>query len=74
MIDAGIYDAERMEVKSGLSPEDQVITTWSNELNDGAEVLVKNDDASAGTTEATAETTASLKNLVEAAKELRNEN
>lgn len=59
MIDAGIYDAERMEVKSGLSPEDQVITTWSNELNDGAEVLVKNDDASAGTTEATAETTAS---------------
>lgn len=58
-IEAGIYDSERMEVKSGLTPEDQVIITWSNELNDGAEVLVKGDTASEVTTEANAETTAS---------------
>ena len=39
MIESGIYDSERMEVKSGLEPDNQVITSWSNELVDGAEVL-----------------------------------
>ena len=34
MIEAGIYDAQTMEVKSGLTAGDQVITTWSNELVD----------------------------------------
>ena len=40
MIEAGIYDAQTMEVKSGLTAGDQVITTWSNELVDGQEVLL----------------------------------
>ncbi|MBT9778343.1 efflux RND transporter periplasmic adaptor subunit [Clostridium sp. MCC353] len=57
MIEAGIYDKEKMEVKSGLSPEDQVIYTWSNELNDGAEVLVKDADASETTESTETETT-----------------
>lgn len=40
MIESGIYDSQRMEVKSGLKPGSQVITSWSNELVDGAEVLL----------------------------------
>ena len=44
MIEAGIYDAQTMEVKSGLTAGDQVITTWSNELVDGQEVLLDSDN------------------------------
>ena len=40
-IETGIYDRERMEVISGLADDSQVITTWSNELVDGAQVLEK---------------------------------
>ena len=39
-----IYDAQTMEVKSGLTAGDQVITTWSNELVDGQEVLIDSDN------------------------------
>ena len=38
--EAGIYDSDRMEVISGLSPEALVITSWSNELFDGAAVIL----------------------------------
>ena len=33
-IEAGIYDDENMEVKSGLTSDSQVIVSWSNELVD----------------------------------------
>ena len=46
-IESGIYDSERMEVLSGLTADSQVITSWSNELMDGAEVVL----ASEGTAE-----------------------
>ncbi len=46
MIESGIYDAQRMEVKSGLDEGSQVITSWSNELIDGAEVLIEELDES----------------------------
>lgn len=48
MIESGIYDSERMEVKSGLEPDSQVITSWSNELVDGAEVLLDEAQQEAG--------------------------
>lgn len=38
-IETGIYDAEYMEVKSGLKGSDILIGTWSSELYDGAEVI-----------------------------------
>ncbi len=41
MIESGIYDSDKMEVKSGLEKESLVITSWSNELLDGAEVLLE---------------------------------
>ena len=43
-IETGIYDSDRMEVVSGLTADSQVITSWSNELVDGAEVLLAGDD------------------------------
>ena len=39
-IETGIYDSETIEVLSGLTMEDQVITTWSSELYEGAQVRV----------------------------------
>lgn len=42
-IESGIYDSERMEVISGLSGDDMVVTTWSSELYDGAQVRLKED-------------------------------
>lgn len=39
-IETGIYDSETIEVLSGLTKEDQVITTWSSELYEGAQVRV----------------------------------
>lgn len=41
MVESGIYDAENMEIKSGLSPESMVITSWSNELVDNAQVILE---------------------------------
>lgn len=40
-ISTGIYDNERIEVKSGITGDDMVITSWSNELIDGSEVLLE---------------------------------
>lgn len=54
-IDSGIYDTEEMEVKSGLSTEDQVIVTWSNELTDGVEVLFVDESQEAETEAAAGE-------------------
>lgn len=55
VIETGIYDREWMEVISGLGEEELVITSWSNELVDGAEVLLKADAATAGEAEASAD-------------------
>ncbi len=40
-VEAGIHDQDNMEVLGGLDADSQVIITWSNELSDGAQVLVK---------------------------------
>lgn len=41
LIEEGIFDSDILEVKSGLSMDDMVVTTWSSELYDGAEVRLK---------------------------------
>lgn len=48
MIEGGIYDSESMEVLSGLEPDSLVITNWSNELMDGTEVLLYQEQQKAG--------------------------
>lgn len=42
-ITVGIYDSEFIEVKEGLSVSDDVISTWSNEMYDGANVVLSKD-------------------------------
>ena len=44
-VETGVFDSERMEIKSGLSLEDNVIVTWSNELYEGASVNIAGDSA-----------------------------
>ncbi len=41
-IEAGIYDLDQMEVKEGITVDMSVIVTWSPELYEGANVLLKN--------------------------------
>ncbi len=38
VIETGLFDDTSMQVTSGLTAEDRVITTWSNEIYNGAEV------------------------------------
>lgn len=40
-IEVGIYNEEYIEVKSGITAEDEIIYTWSNEIYDNAEVTKK---------------------------------
>ena len=45
-VNVGIYDSDYIEIKKGLNTSDKVISTWSNELYDGAEVMLsQNEDA-----------------------------
>lgn len=37
-VETGIYDSEHMQILSGIGQDDQVITTWSPELYEGAVV------------------------------------
>lgn len=37
-VEVGVYDSERIQILSGLSMEDRVITTWSSELFEGSKV------------------------------------
>ena len=39
-ITTGIYDDEFIAVKEGLTLNDDVISTWSNELYNGAQVII----------------------------------
>ena len=40
-VEAGLYDSDWIEIKSGLGTEDHVLTTWSSELYEGTKVGVK---------------------------------
>ena len=44
-IETGIANAESVEVKSGLTKDSQVITTWASQLKDGSDVKLKGEDA-----------------------------
>lgn len=47
-IEDGLIGEDKIEVKSGLSYEDQVITTWSKELYEGAPVNLYSETAETG--------------------------
>ena len=54
-IESGIYDMERMEVEGGLNADDLVITSWSNELSDGVEVVLADEEKESQGDESSAE-------------------
>lgn len=39
-IETGLYDNENMEIKSGITPDMQIITTWSSDYHDGLKVVI----------------------------------
>lgn len=56
-IEEGLIDSHIVEVKSGLSYEDQVIVTWTKEIYDGAPVQLAGEDSDSSKTAETAATT-----------------
>ena len=47
MIETGITNNESVEVKSGLTADSQVITTWAAQLKDGSEIRIKGETSKA---------------------------
>lgn len=54
-IETGIFDEETITVLSGLTTEDQLITSWSANLREGAEISVLSGESSAEVTGAVSE-------------------
>lgn len=52
-IETGISDSEKMEIISGVSPDDLVITTWSPELYENAPAVLADEADAAVTAETT---------------------
>lgn len=48
-VTTGINDEKRIEIISGVTEKDQVITTWSPELYEGAPVILEDEPEKAGT-------------------------
>lgn len=44
-VETGLYDSDWMEIRTGLEPGAEVLSTWSRELYDGTNVRVKRDEA-----------------------------
>lgn len=44
-VDDGLYDADYIEIKSGLDGNEQVLTTWNSELYEGVSVRLKDSAA-----------------------------
>ena len=49
-VEDGLIDSDKIQIVSGLSYDDEVITSWSKELYDGAAVNIQSDDDNAETT------------------------
>lgn len=45
-VEVGIYDSEQIQILSGITMEDQIITSWSSELYEGAIVVTEETAAS----------------------------
>lgn len=71
-IEEGLIDSEKVEVKSGIDWNDQVVVTWSKEIYDGAQVLVS--DGESGTAAEAADGAAAGAGEIEAAEAGAEEN
>ena len=44
-VETGLFDTENIEIKSGLTMDDQVLTTWTSELKEGTKVALAGSEA-----------------------------
>jgi len=69
-VEDGLIDSDKIQIVSGLSYDDEVITSWSKELYDGAAVNIQVDedstDNSADSTDAAAEDSTAAEETTEA--------
>ncbi|MBF1268917.1 MAG: efflux RND transporter periplasmic adaptor subunit, partial [Oribacterium parvum] len=49
-LELGLVGEEKVEILSGLSPDDQVVSSWNNEMYDGAKVRLQAESGKAGQT------------------------
>lgn len=49
-VETGLYDGQNIEIVSGLSNSDEVVTTWVSELYEGSKVRLLKDESESGTT------------------------
>ncbi len=47
-VEVGLYDSEHAQILSGVNADDMVVSTWSNNLYEGADIRLRSDEA-AGT-------------------------
>jgi hypothetical protein len=40
-VEVGIYDSENIAVLSGITLDDQILTTWTSELKEGTKVTLE---------------------------------
>ena len=57
-VEDGLIDSDKIQIVSGLSYDDEVITSWSKELYDGAAVNIQGSDDGEETEADSSETTA----------------
>ena len=50
-VETGITNNTDVEIKSGITKDSEIITTWAAQLRDGADVRLKGDSAAAEQTE-----------------------
>lgn len=62
-VEDGLIDSDKIQIVSGLSYDDEVITSWSKELYDGAAVNIQGDESS---TDAAAEDSTAAEETTEA--------
>ncbi|MBO5094219.1 MAG: efflux RND transporter periplasmic adaptor subunit [Lachnospiraceae bacterium] len=56
LVQTGITENDMVEIKSGVTEDTMVITSWSSQLKDGTEVTLKSEETEGAETEMSAET------------------
>ena len=48
-VEIGLYDSENAQILSGIKADDMVVSTWSSNLYEGADIRLKSDAEAADT-------------------------
>ena len=66
-VELGLQGEEKVEILSGLTEKDLILSSWNNEMYDGAKVRLKSSETEASSDEKTAEETDSSTGAVSSA-------